>query len=120
MAKKVLNNHPSTHFDIASRLDGFLSHLLVNEIPITMIDIRPLRFKLDGLNFIHSDATNLEGIADESISSISSLHAIEHFGLGRYGDRVDAGAWRKALHSMLRVTKKGGVHLHLRANRSKG
>ena len=77
-----------------------------------MIDIRPLSQKVEGLNFIQADATNLEGIADDSIISLSSLCAPEHFGLGRYGDPVDPEACFKALKSMQRVLSRGG-HLYI-------
>ena len=41
--------------------------------------------------------------------SISSLHAIEHFGLGRYGDQVDYLGYLKALKNIAKILKKGGV-----------
>ncbi len=34
--------------------------------------------------------------------------ALEHFGLGRYGDAFDIEADRKAINEMIRVLKKGG------------
>ena len=73
-----------------------------------MIDIRPLPYKIDGLRFLQSDATKLENIPDNSIESLSSLHAVEHFGLGRYGDQINPEAWRTAILSMQRVVKTDG------------
>ena len=81
-------------------------------MPVTMIDIRPLPREVDGLNFIQADATNLNGIADNSLVSLSSLCAPEHFGLGRYGDPVDPEACFTALKSMQRVLAPGG-HLYI-------
>lgn len=43
---------------------------------VTMIDIRPLPFEVKGLTFLQSDATNLNEIKNDTIESISSLHAI--------------------------------------------
>lgn len=40
--------------------------------------------------------------------SLSSLHAVEHFGLGRYGDRIDPTACFTAMRSLQRVVRKGG------------
>ena len=40
--------------------------------------------------------------------SISSLHAGEHFGLGRYGDPVDPIAHLKFIQSLTRVLAPGG------------
>ena len=110
-AKKIFALKPSEHFDIGSRVDGFIAHVLPF-MPLTMIDIRPLSEKVEGLKFIQADATNLDGIADNSIISLSSLCAPEHFGLGRYGDPIDPEACFKALKSMQRVLAKGG-HLYI-------
>ena len=106
-AKKILNRRPSIHYDIGSRIDGFISHLLVF-MPVTVLDIRPLQNKIPNLNFIQCDATDLAGIESNSIDSLSSLHAIEHFGLGRYGDHLDPSGYSKVLKAMQRVLKPGG------------
>ena len=110
-ARKIFHAKPDSHYDIGSRVDGFIAHILPF-MPVTMIDIRPLPQKVEGLNFIQADATNLEGIADNSIISLSSLCAPEHFGLGRYGDPVDPEACFKALKSMQRVLSQSG-HLYI-------
>jgi len=47
-------------------------------------------------------------IADASVESLSSLHAVEHFGLGRYGDPIDPTAPVKAMQAMARVIQPGG------------
>lgn len=107
-AKKIFEANPSEHFDVGSRVDGFIAHVL-SFMPVTVMDIRPLPWKIDGLNFIRADATNLSVIEDNSIDSLSSLCAIEHFGLGRYGDPVDPEACFKAMKSLQRVLRKGGT-----------
>lgn len=108
MAKQIIKISPRQHHDIGSRIDGFISHLLCLRENITLIDIRPLPHMISGLKFHQSDATNLKTIPDNSIESISSLHAVEHFGLGRYGDPIDPIAWKKALLSMQRVLQENG------------
>lgn len=110
-ARKIFLTKPHEHFDIGSRVDGFIAHVLPF-MPVTMIDIRPLPEKVHGLNFIQSDATRLENISDNSIISLSSLCAPEHFGLGRYGDFVEPEACFEALRSMQRVLARGG-HLYV-------
>ena len=110
-AKKIFQRKPSEHFDIGSRIDGFVAHVL-SFMPVTLIDIRPLPQHVEKLNFTQADATNLENIPDGSITSLSSLCAPEHFGLGRYGDPVDPEACFKAMKSMQRVLKSGG-HLYI-------
>lgn len=57
-AKRVKQKDPDRHFDISSRLDGFISHLLLF-MDVHMIDIRPLHSDVEGLNFIQADATEL-------------------------------------------------------------
>lgn len=110
-ARKVMESKAQVHYDIGSRLDGFISHLLVFMKKINYIDIRPLPYEIPGLSFIQADATNLEGIADSSIESLSSFHAVEHFGLGRYGDPIDPNACFKAMKAFGRVLKPDG-HLY--------
>lgn len=110
-ARKIFQARPSQHYDIGSRVDGFIAHVLPF-MEVTMLDIRPLPQKVSGLNFIQADATNLEGIADKSIISLSSLCAPEHFGLGRYGDSVDPEACFAAMKSMQRVLAPEG-HLYM-------
>jgi hypothetical protein len=106
-AKKIFRRHPQQHFDIGSRMDGFVAHLLVF-MPVTAIDIRPVESRLDGLTFLQDDATELRNIPPASIASLSSLHVAEHFGLGRYTDPVDPGACFKFMASLERVLAPGG------------
>lgn len=111
IARMIYNNDPDIHYDIGSRLGGFIAYLLSfrQDKKTVMIDIRPLPQKIDGLEFIQADATNLDRIASESIDSLSSLHALEHFGLGRYGDPIDPEASFKAMKAMQRVLKFNGM-----------
>lgn len=111
-ARMIRNDSPSLHYDIGSRIDGFVTHLLVSGIPVVMFDVRPFSIPMEGLSFIQTDATQLDNIEDNSIRSLSSLHAIEHFGLGRYGDNIDPDGWKKALKSIQRVISTGG-HFYL-------
>lgn len=106
-ARKIFERHPTRHIDVGSRIDGFVAHLLTF-MPVTVLDVRPLHSSVHGLEFVRSDATNLELFADNSIESLSSLHAVEHFGLGRYGDKVDPEGWRKVLLSLERVLRPDG------------
>jgi len=106
-ARKIHSRRPSRHVDIGSRIDGFIGHLLVF-MPVEVVDIRPLQSNLAGLTFKQGDATDLSSFPSGSIESLSSLHAVEHFGLGRYGDPIDPEGWRKAMHSLARVLAPAG------------
>ena len=101
-AKKVFSRHPHRHVDIGSRIDGFVAHVLVF-VPVTLVDIRPVESTLNGLTFIQDDATDLCTLEDNSVDSLSSLHAAEHFGLGRYSDPVDPNACFRFMQSLQRV-----------------
>jgi hypothetical protein len=41
--------------------------------------------------------------------SLSCLHAIEHFGLGRYGDPIDPLGYKKGIANMASLLSTGGV-----------
>lgn len=107
-ARLICKDNPELHYDIGSRIDGFIAHLLAFRENVKLIDIRDLESEVDGVDFICADATNLENIEDNSIESLSALCSLEHFGLGRYGDPVDPEAHIKAFKAIQRVMKKGG------------
>lgn len=107
-AKQVIKSGVKTHFDIGSRLDGFIAHLLAADIHVTMIDVRDFPGKVPSLDTIVDDATSLRQIADESIESMSALCSLEHFGLGRYGDPVNPEACFQCFDNIQKKLKKGG------------
>jgi predicted SAM-dependent methyltransferase len=75
---------------------------------VRVIDIRAIQSNVVGLSFVQENAMSLSGFLDNSVASLSSLHAAEHFGLGRYGDPVDPHADRKFMHALKRVLQPGG------------
>lgn len=106
-AKKIFKERPQAHIDIGSRIDGFVAHLLTF-MPVTVLDIRPLVSKIDGLTYLQDDATSLSMLQENSVLSLSSLHAAEHFGLGRYDDPIDQYACFKFMDSLQRVLAPRG------------
>lgn len=106
-AQKIFARKPPKHVDVGSRIDGFIAHLLVF-MPVEVLDIRPLESNLQGLTFTQEDATTMARFASGSVDSLSSLHAVEHFGLGRFGDPIDPDGWSKAMRSLARVLAPGG------------
>jgi len=46
---------------------------------------------------------------DAMTDSLSCLHALEHFGLGRYSDPIDYDGWRKGFANLTRMLKPGGT-----------
>ena len=107
-AKIILDSGVNLHYDCGSRLDGFISHCLVFT-SVCMMDIRPLDVKIDNLTFVHTDFSNYnEHIPSSSVQSFSSLHALEHFGLGRYGDSFSHDAYLSAISEIQRIVASGG------------
>ena len=74
---------------------------------VSFVDIRPLVTPVDRLRFEQGSITALP-FADSSVESLSSLHVIEHIGLGRYGDPVDPDGHLKAATELSRVLQPGG------------
>jgi hypothetical protein len=107
-ARKIFRRRPGTHVDVASRLDGFVAHLLTF-MPVTYVDIRPVQEPVDGLTVLQDDLIELRCFAPRSVESLSCLHAVEHAGLGRYGDRIAPDDWKLAIASLTRVLAPGGV-----------
>lgn len=106
-AKKIYQQRPSEHMDVGSRIDGFIAHLMVF-IPVTIVDIRPLKSELSGVTFFQDDATELVRLESNSVESLSSLHVAEHFGLGRYSDPIDPDACFRFMNALQRVLRPGG------------
>ena len=107
-AERLVKECPESHVDIGSRIDGFVAHLLAAGLTVTVVDIRPLPEPIKNLHFIQEDATVLPSFDDESIHSLSCLHAMEHFGLGRYGDRLDPAGPVKFCDLIQRKLAPGG------------
>lgn len=106
-ARAIFKAQPGSHVDIGSRVDGFVGHVL-SFMPVTAIDVRPLESHVEGLTFIQDDATEMATFEDGSVESMSCLHAMEHFGLGRYGDPIDPNSCFKGMKSLARILKPGG------------
>ncbi len=107
-ARKVVQSGVKNHFDIGSRLDGFIAHLLSAGIDVTMIDVRKFPTEIEQLHTIVDDATSLRQISDESIESMSALCSLEHFGLGRYGDPINPESCFQCFDNIQKKLKKGG------------
>lgn len=107
VARKIFAANPMEHWDIGSRIDGFITHLLTFR-EVNVIDIRPLKSKTSGLFFHQGNITNLL-IEDNSIQSLSCLHTVEHIGLGRYGDPIDPAGCFKGMQELQRVLAPGGT-----------
>ncbi len=107
VANRIFINKPLKHVDIGSRVDGFISHV-ASFRKIEVIDIRPQNELINNVIFKQFDFMNLPEKFMNYTDSISSLHAIEHFGLGRYGDQIDFNGHMKGLNNVYKMLKKNG------------
>ena len=99
------------HLDIGSRFDGFIAQVASSK-KIDVIDIRPsANSPFDNLNFIQGDITQPPKEMINSYHLVSSLHALEHIGLGRYGDRLSINGFKDGLKSCSKLVKEGGYLL---------
>ena len=109
VARRIHEKSPERHVDVGSRVDGFVAHV-ASFRPIEVLDIRPLAIEIPNVTFTQADLMNpvgasLRGYCD----SISCLHALEHFGLGRYGDPVRYDGYLIGLANLGEILKTGGT-----------
>ncbi len=109
VARRIFENKPVSHRDVGSRIDGFIAHV-ASFRPIEVIDIRPVSHKVYNINFRQADMMKpIEGALIESTDSLSCLHTLEHFGLGRYGDPVNYDGYLLGSENLYRMLRKGGT-----------
>jgi len=107
-AKFIYKSAPIKHLDVGSRVDGFISSLLAFR-EVTLVDIRPLDVEIDGLKYLTGDVQKGLPEYEEVFDSVSSLHCIEHFGLGRYGDIISIDGHEIGLRNISKCVSKNGV-----------
>jgi hypothetical protein len=109
IASRVFKANPREHVDVGSSINGFVSHV-ASFRKIRVFDIRPLNIdRHDNIEFIQIDFQNPLNVPFEICDSISCLHAIEHFGLGRYGDPIDPMGHVKGLNNLYSMLEPGGT-----------
>jgi SAM-dependent methyltransferase len=108
VAQQVFKNNPEKHIDIASRVDGFVAHV-ASFRDIEVFDIRHLEPMNNGIEFKQMDLMNPPTEYFNYADSLSCLHALEHFGLGRYGDRIDFDGYIDGFKNISKIIKPGGT-----------
>jgi len=106
LARRLAEAKPRQHVDIGSSV--LTVGVLSAHVPTIFVDYRPLVVRQSGLNCVAADISRLP-FADGSVSSLSCLHVIEHIGLGRYGDPINADGARCAADELQRLVDEGGT-----------
>jgi SAM-dependent methyltransferase len=108
VAKLIFNHNPKKHVDIGSRVDGFVAHV-ASFREIEVFDVRPIKTNIPGIIFKQADLMNPLKEMHEYCDSLSCLHALEHFGLGRYGDPIDPLGYERGFIQMISLLRPGGI-----------
>jgi hypothetical protein len=108
VARKIFLARPEKHVDVGSRIDGFVAHV-ASFMELEMFDIRPISVSIPGVRFVRVDLTRSADITESYCDSISCLHALEHFGMGRYGDPVNPLGHVEGISNMARMLRSGGT-----------
>lgn len=110
VARSIFETRPARHIDVGSRVDGFVAHV-ASFREIEVLDVRPITTEVPGVVFRQADL--MQPLDPESLGgtcdSLSCLHAIEHFGLGRYGDPIDANGHERGIAHMAGLLAPGGI-----------
>ncbi|MCL2651229.1 MAG: DUF268 domain-containing protein [Candidatus Azobacteroides sp.] len=107
MAQRIYQNNPVRHIDIGSNISGFVAHV-ASYREIEVYDIRPLNSPIHNVKFKQFDLMQFREEDIESTDSISCLHALEHFGLGRYGDPICYDGYLIGFQNIYKILKTNG------------
>lgn len=104
-ARRIKASATAHHVDIGSDVQfvGMLTVLTT----VSFYDIRPLVLEIPNYRGLAGSITELP-LESDSVASLSSLHVIEHIGLGRYGDSLDPEGSVKAAAEISRVLAPNG------------
>ena len=118
VARMIFRANPRRHVDVGSRIDGFVAHV-ASFREIDVIDVRPVTARVPGIVFRQMDLAR--GTPSDAIyDSASCLHALEHFGLGRYGDDVDPMGYATGLANLAGLlAPQGKLYLSVPVGRAR-
>ena len=108
VSQQIFANNPKKHVDIGSRIDGFVTHV-ASFREIEVFDIRKVQGEIKNVKFTKLDLMcELNPALVDYCDSVSCLHVIEHFGLGRYGDAININGHVLGLENIYKILKKCG------------
>lgn len=105
-ARVLAQTRPQRHVDVSSILHW--ASITSAFVPIEYYELRPPALAyLDGLTVHQGDVTCLP-IESGTVPSLSCMHALEHIGLGRYGDPIDPRGDEAGAAELSRVLAPNG------------
>lgn len=108
VARRIFEQSPRKHVDVGSRIDGFVPHV-ASFREIEVFDIRPQMTTIPNIVFRQADLLQLDRGLTDYCDSLSCLHALEHFGLGRYGDPVCFDGFVRGFENIGLIVRSGGT-----------
>jgi SAM-dependent methyltransferase len=111
VARWIYKAGPEKHVDVGSRIDGFVAHV-ASFREVEVFDVREISHVIPNIVFRQADLMNSSSLprvdGEGYCDSLSCLHALEHFGLGRYGDDINPTGYRLGLENMSKLLRTGG------------
>lgn len=93
-------------------MDGFVAHVASSR-ECEVFDVRPISAEVLGVLFRQADLMNPDSLPITNgagyCDSLSCLHAIERFGLGRYGDPINPLGYQRGLSNTAKLLQPGGT-----------
>lgn len=109
VASKIFDAKPKRHADVGSRIDGFVAHV-ASFRQIDIFDIRPVAIPAhENISFVQADLMNPLTAPVNVTDSLSCLHTLEHFGLGRYGDPINPTGHLDGFRNLIAMLTSGGT-----------
>ena len=109
VARRIHKRNPRRHIDVGSRIDGFVAHV-ASFREIEIMDIRPPDTAIPNVKFLQMDMMGTLAPDQTAIcDSLSCLHVLEHFGVGRYGDRIDPDGYKTGFANLVQMLETRGI-----------
>jgi hypothetical protein len=105
-ARVLAKTKPKVHVSFGDSL--YFVGIASAFMSMTFCDIRESGLPFRDIEEGSADLTSLPPSWSGTLQSISCMHVLEHIGLGRYGDALDASGDRKAAAELARVLAPGG------------
>ena len=108
VAQRIFSRSPERHVDVGSRVDGFVAHV-ASFRKVEILDIRRVSVDVRNITFRQCDVMAMPDDLIDYCDSVSCLHALEHFGLGRYADPVRFDGYQVGFRNLVKLLRPGGV-----------